>query len=156
MNKTLGILLFLLPISVYSAEPDVAQLEWLVGHWQGDGFGGTSEEIWSPARDGVMMGMFRHHKADGSLNFYEFMTIDSDGLKLKHFNPDMTGWEEKDDYLTFRFDEQMPGKIVFKGLSFERVDDDAMRISLKMKRGDESFTEVFNMRRVGNLPSPQP
>lgn len=77
------------------AEPDLDQLDWLTGHWQGDGFGGSSEEIWSPARNGVMMGMFRHHKADGDLNFYEFFTIDADGLKLKHFNPDMTGGKKR-------------------------------------------------------------
>ena len=76
--KKLIMLFFLLPGIVYAGEPDFDQLTWLAGHWRGDGFGGTTEEIWSPAENGVMMGMFRHHKADGSLNFYEFLTIDKD------------------------------------------------------------------------------
>lgn len=94
------------------------------------------------------MGMFRHHKADGSLNFYEFLTIDKDGLKLKHFNPDMTGWETKDEYLTFTFVSQTPEKIVFKGISFELIEPNRMQIDLKMRRGEENHTEVFRMRRV--------
>ena len=46
---------------------------WIEGTWVGDGFGGTSEEVWSaPSADGTIMGSFRHFKGDGSLNFYEF------------------------------------------------------------------------------------
>jgi len=147
MKKLLFVLLFATVSACSAAEPDLDQLTWLQGHWKGDGFGGTSEELWSPPTNGVMMGMFRHHTADGKLNFYEFLTIDAGGLKLKHFNPDMTGWEEKNDYVTFKFDSQSATKIAFKGLTFERIDDNNMQISLRIKQGDNVSTEIFNMRR---------
>ena len=37
-------------------------------------------------------------------------------LKLKHFNPDMMGWEEKADFVEFEFVSATPNKIEFKGL----------------------------------------
>lgn len=127
---------------------DTSRLGWLVGHWKGDGFGGTSEELWSPAEGGVIMGMFRHHSADGTLNFYEFLTINKDDLKLKHFNPDMTSWEEKNEVVSFPFVSQTDDRIEFKGLIYERMGDDEMRISLKLRQGDQVNTEVFTMKRI--------
>lgn len=121
---------------------------WLAGEWVGDGFGGTSEELWSlPSADGTMMGTYRHHKGDGSLNFYEFMVMDSTGLRLKHFNPDMVSWETKEDYVHFELIEFTENKILLKGLVFERVSDSEMEIRLDLKNGDKKWTEVFKMKR---------
>ena len=121
---------------------------WLAGSWTGDGFGGTSEEVWSlPSADGTMMGTYRHHKGDGSLNFYEFMVMDSTGLRLKHFNPDMTGWETKEDFVHFKTIEFTEDMIVLKGLVFERKSDDEIEIRLDLKNGDKAWTEVFKMKR---------
>ncbi|MEO1051000.1 MAG: DUF6265 family protein [Bacteroidota bacterium] len=121
---------------------------WLAGHWVGDGFGGTSEEVWSkPAEDGTMMGIYRHHKGDGSLNFYEFIVLDETGMRLKHFTPELKAWEEKEEYVTFKMVEYNKDKIEMKGLVFERIGDDKMEIRLNLKDGDKTWTEVFNMRR---------
>jgi len=122
---------------------------WLAGNWTGDGFGGTSEELWSqPDANGTMMGTYRHHKGDGTLNFYEFLVLDSTGLRLKHFNPDLEGWETKEDYLHFKAIEFTEDKIVLKGLVFERKSDTEMEIRLDMRMKDESIhTEVFKMTR---------
>lgn len=122
---------------------------WLAGHWTGDGFGGTSQEIWSPpSADGTMMGMYRHHQADGSLNFYEFMTLDSTGMKIKHFHPNLEGWEEKDGFVHFEMIGHSPDKIELKGLTFVRKSDTEMEINLRMKSGDKIWTEVFKMTRA--------
>ncbi|MEM7552084.1 MAG: DUF6265 family protein [Bacteroidota bacterium] len=125
--------------------PDYA---WLAGNWVGDGFGGTSEEMWSPpSEDGTMMGTYRHHNADGSLNFYEFMLLDESGLRLKHFSSDMEGWETKDKHLTFEMIDYSKDKIELKGLTFERISDTEMEIKLKMKSEGGVRTEVFHMSR---------
>ena len=120
---------------------------WLVGHWKGDGFGGESEEIWTEPVDGTMMGMYRHYK-DGKVVFYEFMLMSRDGLKLKHFNPDITAWETKEDFVHFKPVGIEEGLIRFKGLEFEQKDANNMEIRLKMNRGGEISTEVFTMSRV--------
>ncbi len=121
---------------------------WLAGNWIGDGFGGTSEELWSqPSADGTMMGTYRHHNADGTLNFYEFMVMDSTGLRLKHFNPDMEGWETKEDFVHFKSIAFTENRIVLEGLVFERRSDEEMEIRLDLKDGDKKWTEVFKMKR---------
>ena len=75
---------------------------WLAGVWVGDGFGGSSEETWSlPSADSTMIGMFRHFDKDVSTTFYEFMVLDRHGIRLKHFKPDLTGWEEKEKFISF-------------------------------------------------------
>lgn len=136
----------LVAMSAYAQDAPYA---WIEGTWVGDGFGGTSEEIWSePSADGTIMGSFRHFNGDGSLNFYEFLVLDSTGLRLKHFNPDMTGWEQKDDFVTFELIAFEQNKIVLKGLIYELKSEDEMEIRLDLKNKEgEKWTEIFSMRR---------
>lgn len=146
--KKLQLLLIVFILSGSTVFGQTQPYGWLSGTWTGDGFGGTSEEVWSePSGDGTMMGVYRHHKGDGSLNFYEFMVMDSTGLKLKHFNPDMMAWETKEDYVHFELIEFTEDKIVLKGLVFERKSDSTMEIKLDLKNGDKQWTEVFKMTR---------
>ena len=127
---------------------DINNYTWLAGHWTGDGFGGISDEVWSMPADGVMMGMYRNIQ-DGKVVFYEFITLDKTGMKLKHFQPDMEAWEEKKDFVHFELVEATADKLTFKGLVFERKSDAEMEISLKMKNSQgEVSTEVFKMKRV--------
>ena len=141
----------LLLISFFGYSQSEFPYAWLAGNWVGDGFGGTSEELWSqPSADGTMMGTYRHHKGDGSLNFYEFMVMDSTGLRLKHFNPDMVGWETKEDFVHFELIEFTENKIILKGLVFELKSDIEMEIRLDLKNGDKQWTEIFKMRRKQN------
>ncbi|HMB63513.1 MAG TPA: DUF6265 family protein [Eudoraea sp.] len=130
-----------------SADFDIDDYTWLAGHWVGDGFGGTSEEVWALPADGTMMGMYRHVK-DEKLVFYEFLLLDKDGLRLKHFHPDLRGWEAKDDFVTFPMVEYSPDKLVLKGLTFEKKSATEMEIRLQLRRGEKVETEVFKMRRV--------
>ncbi len=128
-------------------EFDINQYSWLVGHWTGDGFGGVSDEVWSTPSDGVMMGMYRNIQ-DGKVAFYEFITLDETGMKLKHFQPDMEAWEEKADFVHFELIEATANKLSFKGLSFELKSENEMEIALKMKNNGKIETEYFHMKRV--------
>ena len=129
------------------AKFDINNYSWLAGHWTGDGFGGVSDEVWSLPADGVMMGMYRNIQ-DGKVAFYEFITLDETGMKLKHFNPNMEAWEEKADFVHFEMIEATPNKLSMKGLSFELKSKNEMEIALRMRRGDKVETEYFQMRRV--------
>ena len=144
---------FWLALSCYSlaltAQNDSVPYAWLEGSWIGDGFGGTSEEVWSgPSKDGLIVGTYRHFTADGQINFYEMFLLDSTGLRLKHFNPDFSGWEEKEDFLHFKMVECTEDKIVLKGLVYERISDTEMEIRLDMKTDEGLHTEVFKMKRI--------
>ena len=78
----------------------VTEFSWLTGAWVGEGLGGEVEEVWSAPVGGSMVGHFRLVR-DGQPVFYELLTlIEVDGsveMRLKHMNPDMTGWEEKNE-----------------------------------------------------------
>lgn len=126
---------------------DINDYDWLVGSWTGDGFGGISEESWSQPVNGTMMGMFRHI-SNGEVAFYEFMLLDENGIRLKHFNPDLTGWEEKDDMMNFKMISSSKDKIEMEGLTYERKSDTEIEIRLVMDQGSEPHTEIFRMKRV--------
>jgi len=141
--------LILLSGTSFSQESDknditIDDLSWLAGHWYGEAFGGESEEIWNTPSGGTMVGTFKLFD-EKNVNFYEIMiiTIDSIGpvLKLKHFNADLTGWEEKGDVITFPFKNFSPNRIDFDGISYNRFANDSLLITLEMKQGDGSIHE---------------
>ena len=128
---------------------------WLAGRWEGEGLGGYNEEVWSRPRAGVMMGMYRHIK-EGRPAFYEFlMVVEQNGtlvLKLKHFNPDFSGWEEKDKTVDFRLVEAEERAVHFDGLSFVRDGEDGLLIYLLLtnRKTGQAREEEFKMRRVAS------
>ncbi|MCE7054473.1 DUF6265 family protein [Algoriphagus sp. AGSA1] len=105
----------------------VSELNWLEGFWTGTGFGGDCEEVWMPAVDDHMVGTFRFW-SEGKLVFSEFMNIIQEGetfsLKLKHFSADLTPWEEKDKWTTFRLVEVGENAVYFHGLTMKREGDE--------------------------------
>jgi hypothetical protein len=131
----------------------IADMAWLAGHWTGDGLGGRSEEIWSPPAHGVMMGMYRNIKGDAPL-FYELLTLSEEKgsliIRLKHFNPDLTGWEEKDQSVSFPFVAKRDGVFHFSGMAFKPTGADTVTIYLAIEnRQDKTVREAeFYYTRV--------
>ncbi len=127
----------------------VEELNWLAGFWTGTGLGGDCEEAWLPAADGHMIGTFRFW-SEGKLVFSEFMNIVQDGesvsVKLKHFNPDLTGWEEKEKWTTFKLVEIGENTAWFHGLTYERKGDELI-ISLALTEKGERRIEEFRLKR---------
>jgi hypothetical protein len=122
---------------------------WLAGHWRGPGLGGTAEEVIAPAAGGHMMGMFRLRNAEGVVQFYEFYTLAETGdtvtLRLKHFTPELAGWEEKADFVEFRLVALEEGAAYFDGLTFEREGKDGLNAAVNIgSRG----IEVLRLKRV--------
>ena len=118
---------------------------WIAGSWSGDAFGGTFEEVWSTPSGGTMMGMFKLVK-DDKIGFYEILTISEKSnslvLKLKHFNANLTGWEEKDDYLSFPLVKISEKEVNFEGMTFRKKDLDTIEVFLAMKHDDGTISEV--------------
>lgn len=114
----------------------IEDIAWLEGHWTGMGLGGISEEVLAPATGGQMMGMFRQSGADGRLQFYEFYSFaEEDGslvLRLKHFNPDLTGWEEKDEMETFRLVALDENTAWFDGITYARTGPGEMTAAVQV------------------------
>lgn len=126
---------------------NIQDYQWLAGSWVGDGFGGVSEESWSLPIDGTMMGMYRHH-INGKITFYEFFLLDKNGIRLKHFNPDLTSWEEKNDMVTFPMISFSKTKIEMEGLVYDLKSENEVEIRLQVTQNGETSTEVINIKRV--------
>lgn len=138
--------------NVVADETSIDDFAFLTGFWRGTGFGGESEEIWMPPAHGRMFGIFTQY-SEGELVFSEYMEITQENgeflLRLKHFNPDFSGWEEKTDYVTFKFESVEDNKAVFSGLSYQVSDNDTLTIALRMRRSDGNLTtEQFSFSRI--------
>ena len=122
----------------------------LVGSWEGTAFGGRIEEVWNPPSAGTMVGMFKFF-VDDEVVFYEIflMTVEEGtlSLKVKHFSPDFTAWEEKDDYIEFRLVKIDEDALHFGGLSFYERGDDAIDGYIVMKNAEGIREEPLVYKR---------
>ena len=127
----------------------IEAISWLQGRWVGEGLNGDAEDVISPAADGQMMGMFRHLKADGSINFYEFYVFaEHEGSltqRLKHFSLPLSSWEEKDEFVEFPLVKLEERAAYFDGLSYVLGEDGNLTV---MVRIDEAQNAVFRYRRA--------
>lgn len=138
--------------------PEKASIEdmaWLAGAWKGEGLGGVSEEIWSAPDGGAMMGVYRLIK-NGETVFYEMVTLveeeNSLTLRLKHFDADLTAWEEKEETVDFPFVKQSEGRFYFEGLTFAPHGDSTMTIYVALGDGRGNVQESkFRFRRIGSV-----
>jgi hypothetical protein len=126
---------------------------WLTGRWTGTGLGGQLEEVWSAPAGGQMVGHFRLLR-DGKPVFYEFILLDvAEGgvrMRLKHFNPDHTAWEDKETWTTFTPVSASREKLVFSALTIERSGPDALTMTLKLRRNGNVVDEVLKFQRAAH------
>ena len=135
-----------------SPQATLADVAWLAGRWVGPALGGEAEEIWSPPKAGSMMGMYRLVR-DGKPIFYEFQTLAEESgslvLRLKHFNPDLTGWEEKQKAIDFRLVRVRERIVQFEGMSFYREGDTKLTVYLAIEGKDGTVhEEAFSYTRA--------
>ncbi len=130
----------------------VEDLAWLAGRWVGEGMGGQSEENWGPVYLGRMLGTFTHSE-QGAPVFHELMAVmQVEGrlvVRLKHFNPDLTGWEEKERFIDFPFVAKKDGAMYFSGLTYQPVGRDSLTIYVAMREKNGVLKEeAFRLRRA--------
>ena len=117
--------------TMVSPKAPIGNLDWLQGLWQGEALGGTVQTIWSPPLGGSMMGAFKLVQ-NNEVVFYEIITlVEEKGTlvtRLKHFHPDLTGWEDKDTTVDFRLLNIKRDRTYFDGMTLEKVSDSTMNI----------------------------
>lgn len=127
----------------------IEDIAWLSGHWAGNGLGGKAEDVISPAADGQMMGMFRHLKKGGSINFYEFyLFAEKDGSltqRLKHFSPMLASWEEKEEFVEFPLVKITDNAVYFDGLTYVLQADGSLVVGVRISEDQVAY---FHYRRA--------
>jgi hypothetical protein len=135
-----------------AAKATLDDVDWLVGEWVGDGISGPAREVYSPPMGGAIAGHFIQQR-DSGIWFYELVTIVQQGdtlvYRLKHFNADLTGWEDTGEVVEFPLVTVENDAVHFDGLSFTRIGSDRMRAVVRVAMDDGRSTEFgFNYRRA--------
>ena len=144
-----------------SPPASLEQMDWLEGQWIGEGIDGApAMESWLPPTGGTMVGTFVQEvvaeNGASSIMFTEILYLmEEEGslvLRLKHFNADLTGWEEKDDSLTFRLVAIEPCAVFFNALTLRCTDPErpgeGLVAAVRMRSGGEL---VFHFREAASL-----
>ncbi len=134
------------PTPAEDAKPVKAALSdiaWMTGAWSGPGLGGQTEEHWTAAGGGSMLGMFRLVTKDDKATVFELLLIEQEGehvkYRFRHFGPGHKPWEKPDKPLEFDLIEVTESKAVFhssvqtdpKRITYSRVGDDELRIRVQ-------------------------
>jgi len=123
---------------------------WIEGHWSGEAFGGTAEEIWSAPLGESMMFVFRLVN-DNKVSFYEVGHIqqleNSLILQLKHFDGNLKGWEDKIETVDFKLVKLEKNKVHFEGLTMELVDKNHMNVYVLIEENGEAQEILFAYTR---------
>lgn len=151
--KILIYILLLIPTSFLAQEPKklepkLENISWISGNWKGEAFGGITEENWSTPSGGSMMATFKLIN-NNKVSFYEIEIIrqleNTLILQLKHFHNDLKGWETKDETVDFPLKYITKDKVVFEGMSFEKVNDKEMNVYVDMHEKDGTTKTIkFN------------
>ena len=135
------------------AKASIEDVAWIAGYWQGSALGGTTEELWTPPLGSSMMGSFKL-VVDNEVQFYELCTITEENetllLRIKHFNSDLKGWEEKDETEDFPLVKIEPNKVFFNNITFEKTSETSLNIYVIFKEdsGNEtSMTFTYNLKK---------
>lgn len=137
-------------LSLYTTDGFPATLDdvrWLAGSWTGTGLGGEVQEMWTTPAGGSMAGVFKL-TVSGAVALYEMMWIVEDeatlSLRLKHFNSDLTGWEDVEEHVDFPLVRMEEGAAYFDGLTYRRVSDGCLVIWVALEEDG-----VFVEREIG-------
>jgi len=155
-TMTIAVALFAAGLTAQAQTPPagaatIDDAAWLAGRWVGEGFAGQMEEAWAPPIGGQMIGHFRYWR-EGQPQFYELMMIDVvDGglrLRVKHFNPDFVGWEDRDGWHSFEPVSATTDALTFDGLEIRREDADRMVMTIRTRRGESVAEEILRFQRA--------
>ncbi|MBL8889779.1 MAG: hypothetical protein JNL67_07350 [Planctomycetaceae bacterium] len=135
------------------ATVELDKFQFLVGRWVGTGLGGECEEVFLPIWNNTLTGSFRYAR-EGKLVFSEYFSMHSDdngvALRLKHFHPDMIGWEEKDGMVKFPLIRVEENAAYFGGLTYKLVGPDELHVwvAMREKPSSEPSDAAFVFKRA--------
>jgi Domain of unknown function (DUF6265) len=138
----------------------IEDLVWFAGAWRGEAMGGEFEETWNRPLGDSMSGLFRMVEGGKTVFSEHMMLMPQDGslvVRLKHFDAQLHGWEEKDKTVDFRL-LKIDGKTAwFNGLTYRMNSPDSMDIFVRMKSASGEISELhFPSKRVPLEPENKP
>lgn len=130
----------------------IEQLAWLAGSWVGSGMGSPVTETYSAPLGGRISGHFAMADEHGGIAFTELVDYVPQGpslaYRVRHFNPDMSGWEDRTGKpVVFPLVAVEKDRWFFDGMTLERTGPDAMSIWVRIHDKGVSSEEEFRFTR---------
>lgn len=136
----------------------LADVAWLEGHWIGSMPEGPVEQFNLKPMFGHLPGFVRAVNPKGAI-FYEISLIaevgDSLSVRVKHFTPELEGWEARDAYIDRPLVSRDSTNLYFDGITYARTGPDTYVVYFLNRSGtEERDTLVVPFRRVAT-PAPR-
>ena len=129
----------------------LSQVAWIAGHWQGEAFGGITEEVWTAPLGDSMMGSFKL-VVDNKTEFYEICQMIQEDetimFRLKHFDGKLKGWEEKDETQDFPLVKIEKDAVYFDNFTIKRISQDHIIFYVVVDSDGKSEEVEFKYYRV--------
>jgi hypothetical protein len=135
----------------------LADVAWLEGRWIGEMPEGPVEHVILGPSFGHLPGFVRAVNPQGVI-FYEIWMLAEVGGSLtnrvKHFSPQLAGWEAQDAYIDRPLVDRDANSLFFDGATYSRTGPDSFTVYfLNRSGGEERETIVIPFRRiVGDRP----
>ena len=134
-----------------SPPASIENVKWIAGYWQGEIWGGQSEEIWSHPSAGSMMASFKFTE-NNQVKFYELMAISEHHgslmLQLEHFGRDLTGWEAKDQSMNFRLVRLTDTSVYFEDYTYKLITQNEMHAYVVIDNDGKKQETKFVFKRL--------
>jgi len=132
--------------------PNLAPFSIIAGCWRAELPGDqVLDECWERGAGDSIFGSFRWMKS-GKVWMFEMLSLidESDGviMRIKHFNDDMVGWEEKNESVELKLVRDDGGKF-----EFERIRSDQNTRVVYEKTGVDSLIVRLTKTKDGKLDS---
>lgn len=131
----------------------IADVAWMAGTWTAPAFGGTAQEVWAPPLGDSMVGSYKIVR-DGETTMYElFALVEDEGsltIRLKHFNADLSGWEDVAEYVSFPLVRLEATAAYFDGLTYRLTEDGTLLTHLALTRDGQDEEVEFRYRPAGH------
>lgn len=127
-----------------SPPASIEDLAWLAGSWTGTAMGAPVAETYSAPLGGRITGHFVMADGKGGTAFTEIVDYVPVGrsiaYRVRHFNPDMTGWEDRTGKsVVFALVATEKDRWFFDGMTIERTGPDGLTMWVRIDGRDEPF-----------------
>jgi hypothetical protein len=138
----------------------LAVVAWLEGRWIGEMPEGPVEHVILGPSFGHLPGFVRAVNPQGVI-FYELWVLAEVGGSLtnrvKHFSPQLAGWEAQDAYIDRPLVDRDANNLFFDGATYSRTGPDTFTVYfLNRSGGVERDTIVIPFRRMATDRRPSP
>ena len=139
-----------------SPPASIDQLSWLAGSWVGTGMGNDVAETYSAPLGGRITGHFAMEDGKGGVAFTEIVDYvplrDSLAYRVRHFNPDMSGWEDRTGKpVIFPLVAVEKDRWFFDGMTIERTGTNSLTMWVRITENGTTSEVPFRFTRT---PSP--